>query len=388
MFVIDKIKKFYLSGDKYSDFAILYRANQISSTFEKLLKKYKIPYKIYGGIPLFSRKEVKDILAYLRVISFPEDDFSFLRIVNEPKRAIGSALLKKLRSHAEKEQCSLFNSIPTFKGSGKGFKSLMDFYNLIISIKNRINDFPLLNLIDVILEESGYEDMLSSNDLDYARLESIYELKDVLDEAKYINGDNFDKLSSILNDLSLFTDESIADKDSVLLSTYHQVKGLEFKTVFMVAMEEGIFPSDFHNDDLDLEEERRICYVGITRAKERLYITNAKTRLLYGQEENNHLSRFVKEMGQDHLKNSSKDSYKKAKEKFESYMAKKIKNDNINPENDAKYHVRDRIEHKDYGLGMVVSVGKDDYIMVAFPAPIGIKSLVKDHPSYKKLEKK
>ncbi len=255
------------------------------------------------------------------------------------------------------------------------------------SLKNQINNIPLVKLIDVVLEETGYKAMLALEDPEHERLENTYELKNVLKETENtVDGDNIDKLESLLNDLSLRTDEErTEDQESVVLSTYHQVKGLEFKTVFMVAMEEGIFPSGFHSDDLDLEEERRICYVGITRAKEHLYVSNAKSRMLYGHLEMEKESRFVKEMGTKYLKNISADFYKKAKEKYDSYVIEKPK---LKKEFDELYHVGDKIEHKVFGLGIVVSVGTDNFIKVAFSMPTGIKPLIKGHPSYQKIEKK
>lgn len=390
MFVVDKIKEFHLAGDAYSDFAILYRTNYISRVFEDVLIKYQIPYRIYGGLSFFARKEIKDIIAYLRVIVHPEDNFSFLRIVNEPKRKIGASLLEKLHSHAVEENCSLFDCIPTFEGKGAGYTALKDFHKMIISIKEQINNVPLMKLIDIMLEETGYKAMLALEDPEHERLGNVYELKNVLKETDTtVDGDNFDKLESLLNDLSLRTDEEDkGERDSVILSTYHQVKGLEFKNVFMVAMEEGIFPSSFHSDDLDIEEERRICYVGITRAKERLYVTNAKSRMLYGHMEMESLSRFVKEMGTEYLKNISADFYKSAKEKYDSYLVKKPKKEKKVQATEEHFHIGDKIEHKTFGIGMVVSVGEDNYIKVAFPMPTGIKPLIKDHPSYKKLEKK
>lgn len=387
MFVVDKIKEFHLKGDSYNEFAVLYRANYISRVFEDLLIKYQIPYRIYGGLSFFARKEIKDMIAYLRVMVYPEDDFSFMRIVNEPKRKIGAALLEKLNMHALEIKESLLNSIPSFEGKGAGYNALKEFYKMIESLRQQINNIPLVKLIDVILEESGYKAMLALEDPEHERLENIYELKTVLKETENsVDGDNLDKLESLLNDLSLRTDEERNDEqEAVVLSTYHQVKGLEFKTVFMVAMEEGIFPSGFYSDELDMEEERRICYVGVTRAKERLYVTNAKSRMLYGHTEMQKTSRFVKEMGTEYLKNISADFYKKAKEKYDSYVIQKPKKKN---DTDELYHVGDRIEHKAFGLGIIVSVGEDNFIKVAFPMPTGIKPLIKGHPSYQKIEKK
>ncbi len=380
MYVCDKIKKYHISGDSYSDFAILYRTNAISRTFEDYLIKNKIPYRIYGGLSFFSRKEIKDIIAYLRVIIYPEDDFSFIRIINEPKRKIGSSLLEKLTSHANSINLSLYESIPTFEASGIGFKALKSFYNMIEDIKAQLNNIPLIKLIDIIIEESGYKNMLSIEDPEHERLENIYELKTVLKEADDSDDkDNYEKLSNLLNDLALRTDNENSDeKDCVILSTFHQAKGLEFKNVFMVAMEEGIFPSSYHTEDeLDIEEERRICYVGITRAKERLYITNALSRMLYGFTDFSKPSRFIKEMGKKYLKNISD---------FKSKESKKIKTDNKKNKKTEKYNIGDKIEHNTFGIGIIVGI-EELFIKVAFPIPIGIKPLVKDHFSYHKIEK-
>lgn len=380
MYVCDKIKKYHISGDSYSDFAILYRNNAISRLFEDCLIKYQIPYRIYGGLSFFSRKEIKDMIAYLRVIIYPEDDFSFIRIINEPKRKIGAVLLEKLTTYANSINSSLFEAIPTFEGSGVGFKALKSFHKMIEDIKAQLNNIPLIKLIDIIIEESGYKNMLSLEDPEHERLENIYELKTVLKEAdNNADEDNFVKLSSLLNDLALRTDnENNADEDCVILSTFHQAKGLEFKNVFMVAMEEGIFPSCYHNEDeLDIEEERRICYVGITRAKERLYITNALSRMLYGYTDFSKPSRFIKEMGSKYLRNIS--DYKSRSTKKEKV---KLKKDDSSEE----YKLGEKIEHNTFGVGVIVGI-EDVFIRVAFPVPIGIKPLVKNHFSYHKIEK-
>ena len=384
-FVVDKIKQLHLSGDKYKSFAIMYRTNYISRIFEDMLIKYQIPYKIYGGLSFFARKEIKDMIAYLRVLVHPDDDFSFMRIINEPKRKIGSVLLEKLNMHANLNNLSLFNSIPTFEAKGIGVKALIEFHKMMTSIREQLNNIPLKNIIDILLEETGYKDMLLVEDPENERIGNIYELKNVLKETDdTVGGDNFDKLNSLLNDLSLRTDnENEDDVDCVILTTYHQAKGLEFKNVFMVAMEEGIFPSEYHIDDLDIEEERRICYVGITRAKERLYITCAKTRMLYGHSESSSPSRFVQEMGNKYLKNISSDFEKKVNYNFNNHSNLK-KEQNKPSKSGETYSLGDKVEHNVFGLGIVVDVSSDTFIKVAFAAPTGIKTLMKGHPSYRR----
>ncbi len=379
-FVVDKIKRFHIDGDPYSEFAVMYRTNYISRVFEDVLIKNQIPYTIYGGLSFFARKEIKDMVAYLRVLVHPEDDFSFTRIVNEPKRKIGSALLEKLHLEAVERKTSLYHAIPTFSASGVGVKALKQFYEMMESIRNQLNNTPLKNIIDVLLKKTGYQDMLAIEDPDHERIGNIFELKNVLKETdETVAGDAFDKLDSLLNDLSLRTDQDQQNnKDSVILTTYHQAKGLEFKNVFMVAMEEGIFPSEYHIDDLDIEEERRVCYVGITRAKERLYLSSAVTRMLYGHRDMSLPSRFIQEMGTEYLKNVTA-SYGN---KTASVVKKVLVEDTPKEE----YHTGDKIVHNVFGAGIIVSVDGTS-IKAAFSAPTGIKTLLLGHPSYHKIEK-
>lgn len=385
MFVIDKIKEFHLEGDQYSNFAIIYRTNYISRVFEDMLIKYQIPYRIYGGLSFFSRKEIKDMVAYLRVIVFPKDDFSFSRIVNEPKRKIGSKILEKLANHASNEGKSLFEAIDTFEESGVGSQALKVFFKMICSIREQLNNIPLKNVIDILVEESGYKAMLAIDDPEHERIGNIFELKNVIKEIDdTVSGDNFDKLASFLEDLSLRTDnENEKNVDSVVLTTYHQVKGLEFKNVFMVAMEEGIFPSEYHIDDLDIEEERRICYVGITRAMDRLYVTNARSRMLYGRSEVSSPSRFIKEMGSECIKNITDHAAKKSTFNYKDYLRKSTK-ENPPVKNTDSYSIGDKVEHNVFGKGIIVSTTETS-IKVAFASPYGIKLMAKNHPSYHKI---
>lgn len=379
MFVVDKIKKFHIESDPYQEFAVMYRTNHISRVFEDMLIKFQIPYVIYGGLSFFSRKEIKDMVAYLRVLVNPKDDFSFIRIVNEPKRKIGSSLIEKLTMHAHESGLSLFEAIPSYLGTGVGVKALKEFYTTMQSILSQIENMPLKNIIDVLLEETGYRSMLLIEDPEHERIGNIYELKNVLKETdESVEGSNVEKLESLLYDLSLRTDRDEADtKDAVVLTTYHQAKGLEFKTVFMVAMEEGIFPSEYHIDDLDIEEERRICYVGITRAKERLYLSSAATRMLYGHRDYASPSRFLKEMGTDCLKSISSEIEEKR-----NWVSQKPKVEATIKEED--YHVGEKIIHNVFGAGMIVGIDGNS-LKVAFASPTGIKTLLKNHPSYHKM---
>ena len=381
-FVIEKIKQFHNQGDNYSDCAIMYRNNSISRNFEDVLIQSHIPYKIYGALSFFARKEIKDMIAYIRVLVNPYDDFSFSRIVNEPKRKIGDVLLEKLALYAMEINTSLFEAIPTFNNNTQGGKALKKFYEMMISFSEQLENIPLNKLIDLLLDETGYKNMLLAEDPESERLDNVYELKNVLKELEENPGSNIDKLTEFLNDLALRTDNDVeTNDDCVILTTYHQAKGLEFKNVFMVATEEGIFPSRFHKDDFDMEEERRICYVGITRAKQRLYITHTQTRMLYGKTNESQLSRFISELDKTHYK-----VIKSKADDLNSEKKPKVKKQK-KESSEEKYKLGDKIMHKVYGKGVVVGYEKESSIKVAFSHPTGIKVLFRDHPSYQKIEK-
>ena len=381
-FVIEKIKQFHNQGDNYSDCAIMYRNNSISRNFEDVLIQSHIPYKIYGALSFFARKEIKDMIAYIRVLVNPSDDFSFSRIVNEPKRKIGDVLLEKLALYAMEINTSLFEAIPTFNNNTQGGKALKKFYEMMISFSEQLENIPLNKLIDLLLDETGYKNMLLVEDPESERLDNVYELKNVLKELEENPGSNIDKLAEFLNDLALRTDNDVeTNDDCVILTTYHQAKGLEFKNVFMVATEEGIFPSRFHKDDFDMEEERRICYVGITRAKQRLYITYTQTRMLYGKTNESQLSRFINELDKTHYK-----VIKSKADDLNSEKKPKVKKQK-KESSEEKYKLGDKIMHKVYGKGVVVGYEKESSIKVAFSHPTGIKVLFRDHPSYQKIEK-
>ena len=386
MFVIDKIKSLVASGDSYNDIAILYRANYISRNFEDLLIKHQIPYIIYGGISFFSRKEIKDMVAYLRLIINYDDNFSFRRIINEPKRKIGPTLIEKLEAHSIENGVSLFNSIETYIGSGLGVAALKDFKKMIESIKATLDNQELPDLIDILLKETGYENYLRTTldeDQFADKFQNIKELKSVLKEAEefYDGDDNKTILEKFLSDLALRTDnenDKFEEKNAIRLSTYHQVKGLEFKDVFMVAMEQGIFPSFNSSSEEEVEEERRICYVGITRAKKNLYISSAESRLLFGRDEYMIPSIFIREM-QDELINN--------KPKYPAYDFKKkeIKKEvKENTVDNSNIKTGDKINHKLFGDGIVVSV-VGQTLTVAFSVEVGVKKLMINHPSIRKI---
>lgn len=370
IFVLEKIKELLDKGYSYKDFAILYRANYISRNFEDVFVKNKIPYVIYGGMSFFSRKEIKDVVAYLRLILNNNDNLSFLRIVNEPKRKIGTTTLEKLAKLASDNNLSLFEAIPLVNNS-----NLNKFYELINFLKDNVLNYELNDYFDLLVDKTNYLEYLKSNE-EEERIENLNEFKSVLNEARdTYEGDNINILASLLQDLSLRTDtDNKNDDDNVVkLMTFHQAKGLEFKVVFMVALEEGIFPSVNAYSPSDLEEERRICYVGITRACERLYLSAANVRLMYGREEYHTPSRFINEMELIHTP-----KVKPLVIKPKEISKPKVEIGNI-------FKVGDKVNHKVFGDGLVVSVdGK--FIKVAFPVPYGIKTILANHPAIIKIK--
>lgn len=369
IFVLEKIKELLDKGYSYKDFAILYRANYISRNFEDVFVKNKIPYVIYGGMSFFSRKEIKDVVAYLRLILNNNDNLSFLRIVNEPKRKIGTTTLEKLAKLASDNNLSLFEAIPLVNNS-----NLNKFYELINFLKDNVLNYELNDYFDLLVDKTNYLEYLKSNE-EEERIENLNEFKSVLNEARdTYEGDNINILASLLQDLSLRTDTDNKNDDNVVkLMTFHQAKGLEFKVVFMVALEEGIFPSVNAYSPSDLEEERRICYVGITRACERLYLSAANVRLMYGREEYHTPSRFINEMELIHTP-----KVKPLVIKPKEISKPKVEIGNI-------FKVGDKVNHKVFGDGLVVSVdGK--FIKVAFPVPYGIKTILANHPAIIKIK--
>lgn len=309
-FIFKEILRLTGKGYNYSDIAIMYRSNYLSRNFESTFKRYKVPYTIYGGISYFARKEVKDILAYLKLAINFDDKFSFDRIINVPARKISKESTDKIFVESVRYDVSMFKAIDYIESnnvSKQCYESLRNFKNIIYGIKefisNEKNDIK--NVIDVILETTGYLKMLSSKkEENDQKLLNILELKNVIREAMYTySGTVIEKLTQMLEDTVLKTDlDNLDDNDNkVKLMTYHQAKGLEFPIVFMMATEDGVFPNGFATNRFELEEERRICYVGITRAKERLFITCAKKRFMYGRVAFNKPSQFISNVSESLL---------------------------------------------------------------------------------------
>ena len=314
LFVARTIDQLSREGYSHKDFAVLYRTNAQSRTVEEALLKSNIPYTMVGGTKFYSRKEIRDVISYLNLIANPSDNISYERVVNEPKRGVGPGTVDKIRDFAVSQEISLLEASANIMLSpvkGKTAQAVYEFANLILDLRERLDDYSVTELVELVLKKTGYSAALAAQATleSQARIENIEEFLSVtknFDE----NPDNptdetgLDKLSRFLNDLALIadTDDGNTESSEVTLMTLHAAKGLEFPVVFLVGMEENVFPLSRASEDEDeLEEERRLAYVGITRAERILYLTNANSRLLYGRTNYNQPTRFLREISSDLL---------------------------------------------------------------------------------------
>ncbi|MGE6755890.1 DNA helicase PcrA [Rossellomorea sp. NPDC071047] len=398
-FVTGKIKEMMESGKKkYSDFAILYRTNAQSRVMEEVLLKSNIEYSIVGGIKFYDRKEIKDILAYLRLISNPDDDISLMRVINVPKRGVGATSIDKIARYAQDHDISMFSALEEadFIGlSPKITKAVIEFKEMVKGYTGMQEYLSVTELVEEILEKSGYIDMLKAEKSieSQSRLENLDEFLSVTKSFEQSNDDK--SLVAFLTDLALVADidkldEDDQPKDSVILMTLHAAKGLEFPVVFLMGMEEGVFPhSRSLMEEVEMEEERRLAYVGITRAEEQLYLTNAQMRTLFGQTKMNPVSRFIQEIPADLLddvmaeKKSAFTPFGKSAAKAPTRPAprKPVSRpvQTTTGGESVAWQVGDKAQHKKWGTGTVVSVkGSGDSVEldIAFPSPMGIKRLL------------
>ena len=368
--VLDEIKKLLDEGYNKSDIAVLYRTNAQARLVEEMFLKSNVPYKVVGSYYFYSRKEIKDLICYLRLIQNNNDEISLRRVINVPKRGIGEATLNKLAEEAQEKGTSIFDVI------SKGKEQL--FKELILHLTKEAENLSLTELIDLILEETGmkeeYEnDKTLESDI---RLDNLEEFKSITKTYEERTGSV--SLPEFLEEISLISDitEHQEDGDVVTLMTIHSAKGLEFAVVFLIGLEDGIFPhQNSFGESEGLEEERRLCYVGITRAKEKLFISNAKRRMLYGKDVIYPPSRFIKEIDPDLLEIVNDRMMPE-----EQINKEELYNNNI----DVEFKDGDIIMHTIYGRGVVIE-SKGDFITVAFAKNFGIRRLMKNHKSIKKI---
>lgn len=424
-FIVDTIKKQLAQYKRFDKFAILYRTNAQSRVIEDVLIKSSIPYTIVGGTKFYDRKEIKDILAYLRLISNPDDDISLERIINVPKRNIGGTTVEKLQSYAAAHGMSMYQAIQEVGYMGlpaRTTNAIGAFSDLISNFVQQADFLSVTELVEEVLEKTGYREALKSEKTleAAARLENIEEFLSVTQEFEKKSEDR--SLVAFLTDLALVadidtlgddgTEEEVSAEGQVTLMTLHSAKGLEFPVVFLVGLEEGIFPhSRALFDDAEMEEERRLAYVGITRAEERLYMTRARMRTLFGRTSTNMPSRFFAEIPEELKEGEAGTESSTGWGRFQqprthdargtSAFAKAPGNRTTTTAAPAfpgfkqaaaparlpqhggaasvDWKVGDKVKHGKWGIGTVVrtkGTGDDLELDIAFPSPVGVKKLL------------
>ena len=397
---------------EYKDHAILYRTNAQSRLFEEKLIYANIPYKIIGGVNFYARKEIKDLLAYLKTVDNGRDEVAVRRIINVPKRGIGATTLSRVGEYAMANDMGFYEALlnaEQIPGIGRGASKVLPFTVLIQTLRAKQEHAKVSELLETILEETGYrrELILEGTDESEARLENIDELMSKVKD--YDENAENPSLSGFLEEVALVADIDNLEEESnhVVLMTLHSAKGLEFPYVYMVGMEEGMFPSYMSivadNPQEEIEEERRLCYVGITRAKKELTMTAARQRMLRGEVQYNMISRFVKEIPDEYLENKTESPGQRAKEAKEqrinqrrqamlearkSLRTKPIQSKMVaaTKASHLDYSVGDRVKHIRFGEGTVLEIieGAKDYeVRVNFDVA-GVKKLF---ASFAKLQK-
>ncbi len=365
--VVDEIQSKILDYKSYNSFAILYRTNAQSRQIEETLLTANMPYRIYGGFSYINRKEIKDLIAYLKILNNPDDVVSLRRIINVPKRGIGDVAMNKIEANSLLRSTSLFDCMES--------KKEIEFRDLIFKLREFMEEHTLTELIDEIVDESGMRAMYEAeNTLESGlRLDNLMEFKSLT--AAFEDRTGSVNLNDFLGEIGLMSD---ADKDNnvadaVTLMTLHSAKGLEFDVVFLVGMEEGLFPhANAVLEEGGMDEERRLCYVGITRARDMLYITNAKRRMLYGKETANMPSRFINEIDNSLIERNTVGEREVVAASSEKYYN----------ENSDDFKLGDLIDHETFGHGVIINIS-GDLIDVAFKT--GVKKVKKNHKSVKKL---
>lgn len=436
-FVTSEIHNSIKRGRNYRDHAILYRTNAQSRVIEETLIKSDIPYQIVGGIKFYDRKEIKDLLAYLRLLSNPDDDISLTRIINVPKRGIGDTTVGKLAAAAAERGVSIFRLLYTVDDlgfSGRTRNALVEFYDMIAALHQMVEYLSVTELTEKLLEMTQYRlELQNENTIESrSRLENIDEFLSVTMEFEKNNEDK--TLVAFLTDLALISDiDTMNDEeedqpgDAVILMTMHSAKGLEFPVVFIIGMEEGVFPhSRAFQDNEELEEERRLAYVGITRAEERLFLTCAQMRTLFGRTTANAPSRFLEEIPEELKEDTemARDRYRRgagiggaysgrgfgagAGSNFGHRSADRGGTRTSAPASSgvtvttgatgaqtakkadsADFNAGDKVAHGKWGIGTIVAVkgtGNDMELQIAFPAPTGVKRLLAGFAPITKVE--
>lgn len=382
-------------GRNYKDYAILYRTNAQSRAFEDKLVRNNVPYKIVGGVSFYQRKEIKDVLAYLKIIANGADSLAVKRIINVPRRGIGDTTIDRIDQYAIAHDLNFFEAILqvySITEVARAAKKISDFGTMILSFRNRLMSGSLVQLLQDVLADTGYKEELKLEGTDEAkdRIENIDELISKLTD--YEKSAEEPTLNGFLEEVSLVADVDQLDgeKNVVILMTLHSAKGLEFPYVFLAGLEDGLFPSymSMTSGEDEIEEERRLCYVGITRAEKELCITCAGSRMMHGQTQNNPVSRFIREIPEELLNREATKvvsietrDYKRGNSFFrnQAYQTSQVAKAPLPISEQAilLYKAGDLVMHKQFGMGQVTKIepgGKDYQVTVNFPS-VGVKKL-------------
>ena len=388
-FVADKVLDGVSVGKKYSDFAVLYRMHAQSNSIEHAFTRAGIPYKIIGGLRFYERKEIKDLLAYMSVITNPADNLRLVRIINEPKRGIGDttvAAAERLSDATGLSLFEIFEHADEYADLSRRSAVLMHFTETIKSLAEEAESFDAERFFDSLCEKTGYLDMLRAQGAEgEGRIENIGELKTNL--MKYEEAAEQPELAGFLEEVALYTDlDRMEETDSVLMMTLHSAKGLEFPSVFVVGMEEGVFPGMQAIYDMnEMEEERRLAYVGMTRAKRNLYLTAAASRMIFGQTNHNRISRFIEEIPDEYKEffDETERRRQNVSYHFEETPSGRIRTEKTFSAAPQKaqgtvFGVGDRVRHKVFGGGTVLAASPmagDTMLEIAFDTK-GTKKLM------------
>lgn len=403
-FVADTIQEYYKNTGRYSDCAVLYRMNAQSNAVERVLVKCGIPYRVYGGMRFYDRKEIKDVTSYLAFINNHSDMLRFRRIINEPKRGIGDSTLTLIEEISRDLKLTPYDVLRTageYAPLVKKANVLKNAYNMFEYLTEKSEELPLDEFLDVLLDKTGYLDYLKTLDNADTKIENVQELRSSM--AKYMQEADEPTLNGFLEEVALYSeaDRDDSDDDRVTLMTVHSAKGLEYENVFVVGMDDGIFPSSrsFNNQD-DMEEERRLAYVAITRAKSRLYLTNARKRMLFGQTQTNITSRFMREIGSEliekhdnaaAMKNNISENENAVTEVQSTSLQQQLARNksllNSGTKAVVAYSAGERVQHNIFGEGTILSarpMANDTMLEIAFEK-VGTKKIMANYAKLKKL---
>lgn len=405
-FIAEKIKEDYKKYGTYRRNAVLYRMNAQSNNIERMLVKADIPYKVYGGMRFYDRKEIKDITSYLAFINNPYDMLRFRRIINEPKRGIGEATVAMIDDISRDLRISPYEVMRTcedFAPLAKSKKAtiLRNAADLFGRLMEMADKLPLDEFFDLMLDLTGYLEYLKTFDNAETKIENVQELRTAI--VQYMNSSEEPTLGGFLEEIALYTEADSDDgsDDAVMLMTIHSAKGLEFENVFIIGLEDGIFPgSRSFDNEADMEEERRLAYVAITRAKKQLYVTSARKRMIFGQTQRNVTSRFIREIGRELINKIDSAAEKRIEEdhdnevtevqslSLQQQLARDKRQANLSKSESAVYEIGERVRHSIFGDGTIISVkhmANDAMLEIAFEK-VGTKKIMANYAKLKKID--